>query len=138
MLKSTITYLLALSLIFLFCYINVTPVFKGYADEYEVYLGNKGSLSQIISVNESDFIYLENLSGESFTIDKENFNLEKFLTDYDAKLVFVEEIESGISYYAYSKKIKYKANIDKKLINLHVFIGKTNIKVGSPIIYGSF
>jgi hypothetical protein len=54
-----------------------------------------------------------------------------------AKIIFTEQIEEGTSYYAYSPTIKYRTKIKNKIINLQIFVGK-GVKVGSPIIFGSF
>ena len=116
---------------------NKTPIFKDYATEFEVYIGEATSAAQIVSVTESDFRFVSSVCGESFKAEKEDFNLEKFLSEFSARIIFTEEIAEGVSYYAYSPKIKYRQTVKGQTVNLQVFIGK-QVTVGAPIICGSF
>ena len=77
------------------------------------------------------------VKGESFTAPL-NYDYKKLLEELNAKIVMTEDASEGNSYYAYSKKIRYCKTINDKKINLHIFVGKTGITVGTPIIYGSF
>jgi hypothetical protein len=50
----------------------------------------------------------------------------------------MEETEEGINYYAYTEKLTTEKIIRGKKINLHIFIGESEVTIGTPIIYGSF
>lgn len=116
---------------------NSSSVFLGYADKFEVCLSH-GSDGQILSVNENQLKFLTAIKGESFKADKNSFDLDAFLSEFNGKILIVERIESGTSYYGYSPKIKYRKNMNGTTINFHVFIGEKTVTVGSPVIYGSF
>ncbi len=142
MFKKILVCFLSLLLIFGIAIVNKKPIFSGYASNFEVYLGESSSNAKIVNASKIDFLFLNKVCGESFKIDSLDFNIDKFLVKQNAKIVFIEEIESGISIYAYSRTIKYKKRIKGKKVNLQIFIPKdienTKITVGTPIIYGSF
>ncbi len=137
MLKKTLVFFLAIICLIVGYFINNKPVFANYSDRLEVYLNSRSSQAQIVSVTPSDYLYLKNVRGESFKCEREEFNLQNFLSEFSAKLIFSEELENGISYYAYSPKIKYQITLNGQKINLQIFIGKI-VTVGSPMIFGSF
>lgn len=113
------------------------PIFKDYANNYEIYVESPSSNAKIISTTKNEYPFIKNKFGESCKI-KNPFCLQNFLEDMKAEIVFTEQTEEGISYYAYSNAIRYKREVCKKTINLQIFIGQSGVTVGSPIIYGSF
>ena len=113
------------------------PIFKDYSDNYELYLNENSSNASIISVNQTTYPFIHNKYGESCTVNKD-FDIMAFFGEMSADLVFIEKLDNGICYYAYSPKIKYKKSIGQKIVNLHVFIGTDRIKIGSPLIYGGY
>ena len=115
---------------------NAQPIFKGYADNFELYVGGENTIT-ILNVNEKFYPLVFNVRGESFKTEAAEFDLDEFLLQFDARVLFTEEIEQGVSYYAYSSKIPYRRLVLGQTVNLHVFVGK-QITVGSPLIYGSF
>ena len=117
---------------------NKTPIFKGYASDFELYLNSPSSSANIVTANAVTFIKYKNVCGESFNVDKNEFDLQKFLSDFCASLIYTEELEHGVSYYLYSKKIKYRTTLFGSIINLHVFVSDSSITIGSPLILGSF
>ena len=137
MFKKIFTILLSIIISFTFNMVNNKPLFLGFSDKFELYLGSSSSTAMIVLVDENTFINYKNVCGESFKAEKNNFDLENFLQRFNAKIVFTETIEQGISYYAYSNKIKYKKTVRGKLVNLQIFIGDM-VTVGAPIIFGSF
>ena len=131
----------ALSFALIFCallivLLNTTPIFSGYANYFEVYYGD--SAGQIHTVDYKEYFLSNNIKGESVTFQKTNFSLDDFLKDFKAKIKVTENIESGVNYYAYSKKIPYRQKVYGKTINLQIFVGEQTVKVGAPMIYGSF
>ncbi len=137
MLKKLFSLIVATIILFSVSVINSKPVFHGYAKTFEVYIGDNSSNAKIVSVSKKDFFLMSNICGQSFIADKETFDLNDFLEEFGAKIICVEKIKEGVSYYAYSPKIKYKNMLSGKPVNLQIFIGET-VKVGSPMIYGSF
>ena len=140
MLKKAITVAISIFLIVSIFLLNRVPTFDkyNYAKEYEVYLTSYSSPSQIIKVDKNSFKFVLGVKGEGFKVDKESFCLVEFLSQIDAELVLKEELENVVCYYAYSKNIKYLEMIKGRLINLHIAVGENYVKVGAPIIYGSF
>ena len=117
---------------------NNTPIFRNYADEYEVYLTDFSCSNKIISVDKYKYPFIFNVKGECAVLNKDKFRLQSFLNDLNAQIVFIESDEDYDCYYAYSPNIKNSKVIKNQLVNLHVAILKDCVKVGSPIIYGSF
>ena len=74
---------------------------------------------------------------ESCVLEKD-FDVEKLLYDLDAEIIFTETSQFVTSIYCFSPKLKYKKIINGEIINLHVAISESQIKIGSPIIYGSY
>ena len=86
----------------------------------------------------TEFFFLKNIRGESVSLKKENFDLNEFLSDMNAEVVFVEQTEEMNLYYAYSPNLKYKKIVDGRLVNVQIAIAKERVTVGSPLIFGSF
>lgn len=138
MFKKTAVILASCFLIIaLYFYLN-TPIFKDYANTYEVYLESYSSSDDIVKVTCDNFSLLQSIKGLSFKTDKDNFSIAEFLEDFGAEIKFTESVKEGTSYYCYSGKIKYREMVKGKIINLHVFIGSEQVTVGAPLIYGSF
>lgn len=137
MFKRFFALVLAFILVLFVAIINRTPVFENYSDYFELYIGSHSSNAQIVTVKKGDVFTFCGVKGQAFSTDKEGFDLNKFLSELDAKIVFEERVEQGVSYYAFSSKLKNKKKIAGKTVNVQIFIGNT-VKVGTPIIYGSF
>lgn len=130
---------LALAIIlFGFCFYSLysakTPVFFGYANEYEVYL-SAGSFGDHITATDETFTLYKNIKGESCLT---GVPYERVLKSFNATHLFSEQAEGGVIYYAYSPKIKYRANIRGAVVNLQYYAGESFNKIGTPLIYGSF
>lgn len=138
MFKKISVFALSLVMVFTFFLLQRKPVFINYGQSFEIYLNGDGSLSQGVVVSIKDYILYGNITGESCVVSESGFSVNDFFADFNAKVLFTETVDEGVSYYGYSSKIKYVQNINGKRVNLHVFVGKDQIKVGSPIIYGSF
>ena len=138
MLKKICVILSSVILLLSLYFNNKTPVFTGLANTFEVYLTNYSDSSAELSLDKKGVIFLAGIKGESCIVEKENFNIQYFLQQMNASIVFTHEFDGCINYYAYSPKIKYCETVDGKFINLHICIKNDKIKLGSPIIYGSF
>ena len=138
MLKKVLAILFSCFIITGLFVFNNSPIFENYADEYEVYLTDFSCSNKIINVNKSLYPFVANVKGESVVIEKADFCLQSFLTDFNAQLVLVESAENYTCYYAYSPKIKNSKVIKDKTVNLQIALTSQSVKVGSPIIYGSF
>ena len=126
-------------IIFTFCFYSLyaekSPVFKSYASEYELYLTAGSFGDNIAYATDKDFKDYTKIKGESCFVA---VSYEQVLKDFAATHIYSEETAEGTSYYAYSPRIKYKVCIDGEAVNIHYFAGKTHVKLGTPIIFGSF
>lgn len=138
MLKKVFASFSSITLIIAMFFVANTPMFINYSNNYEVYLDNCSNSQKIINLDIEGFEMVFGKKGESVCVEKQTFNLHNFLLEMRARVVFSEHIDGKTSYYAYSPKIKYMQEIKKHNINLHIVVSENTVKVGSPIIYGSF
>ena len=117
---------------------NNAPVFNAYAKEFEVYRKSNSSCAQIVKANAFTTAFITDKTGESCIVDGSTFNTGKFLSDFNAKVVFSEKIDGTTNLYAYSKKIKYFVTIGGKKVNIHVVYQNENIVLGTPIVFGGY
>ncbi len=138
MLKKTFIFMFViLSLISIYA-VNRKPLFVDYSDSFVLYTKSSSSNCDMKKVNAIEYLFYTDVFGEACEIDRENFDLEKFLLQFDAKLIFSERFDGGESYYAYSKNTKYSRVVNGKRISLQIAVSKDKVYLGSPIIYGSF
>ncbi len=116
---------------------NNTPVFYKYGGEYELYLGSASSLAQTVKVNGGEYRLYTSVMGEACTVNS-NASVNDILKDFDATVVKTESAGEVINYYAYSPKIKYVKTAFGKRFNLHIAVSGEKIKLGAPMIFGSF
>ena len=64
--------------------------------------------------------------------------LHSIMEKYNAEILFSEEAEGVISYYAYTDEWTDHVRVEDKKVNLHVALSATQCVVGSPIIFGGF
>lgn len=117
---------------------NNQPCFSDYSNTYEVYEYSNSSSASIQPVSHSEYKFAFNKYGESCQIEKSVFSVNDILNSFSANLIKVEKLAHGTSYYAYSPNIKYRIQLQGQYINLHVFDGEDSLKIGSPIIFGSY
>ena len=117
---------------------SLTPVFNGYSNTYELYLENNSSIARIITTDRVGYYLFPNVKGESCKVEKQGFNVYKFFEQMGAEILFIETTEDVICYYAYSPNVKYHKQVLGHTINLHVAVGKNQVTLGAPLIYGSF
>ena len=133
-----ITCILSVITVFGVYFCTQTPLFYGYSDTFEISTLSSSSKAIFQNVNESQYRFSFNRTGESCEIFTGEINVDKILADFSAEIVFIEETAEQTSYYAYSDKIKYLKILDGKKVNLHISTSSEKIKIGSPIIFGSF
>ena len=125
-----VSLLLSLALMF-----NRQPILSEY-NKMEMYLAD-GSFFSPVKLEKGDLIFGK-ICGESYILDGNNFNKDELFCLLKAKQIFTEEIDGGISVYGFSKKIRYSKNIKGNKVNVQLFIKGDFVKVGFPLIYGSF
>ncbi len=136
MLKKFSVAIASLLLVICLFVANRVPVLE--ANEYEIYLKSYSTTSQIKTVKKDDYKFILGIKGESCTLKEENFCLDEFIKELDVDIVYEENLGEVVCYYGYSKKVKYLEMINGNLINVHIAIRKDSVKIGFPIIYGSF
>ncbi len=130
-----IIYIIPIIVILCFCILSNRPVLYGLAEKTEFCIGDGGSSSKIIELQNDGVAFFCKAYGETVTV--EDVSKDEIFKIFSARLVKVEKIESGTSYYGYSDKIKYCATVGGERVNIHVFVGEET-KVGSPLIFGGY
>ena len=126
-------FLLSLLTLINFKYYNNASVFK---DESNLSLYASKNSSRIVLLQNNDF--LRTIKAETCTFSRQEFDLEQVLIKYDARLVGIEKIDEGINYYCFSEKIKNRQTVGNLKVNLHIFVGESIVKLGSPYIYDGY
>lgn len=63
---------------------------------------------------------------------------EEITRKYQAKILFCEEVNGTLSYYAYVSAWTDSVWLYGQKVNLHVAVGETCLTVGTPIIFGGY
>jgi hypothetical protein len=71
---------------------------------------------------------------QSIQVEKDGSNHNITLDE----IFYIESVDDGVSFYAYSKNVKYLRMLNGKKVNLHVSLSNGKVYLGSPIIYGCF
>ena len=121
-------------------WINGKPIFNNVKGVklFEIYQRSNSSSAQIQLVDALEYKLATNKYGEACVVEKQGFNVQDFFNQVNANVVFVEKSAYGTSYYGFSNKIKYSKKIYGKKINIHVFVGESQVKIASPMIFGSY
>ena len=136
MFKKISVSLMAIIILGFLWFSSQAPIFGKYSKQTEVYLYPYTSTPITVDDIEQGLTFIK--YGEACEFLKEGFVLDDFLSEFHAKRVFSESFDGKVSVYAYSPKLKYKQVLRGKTINLHVVVSDQVVKVGSPIIYGSY
>lgn len=142
MLKKTIAGVLVFIMIATFTAVykftaTKSPLFA-FSDYVEVY-ALCGSFGKGTTVSSREYPFVKNAAGESCSLIKhDDFCAEEIVKSLGGEILFTEQTEYGVSYYAYSSKVKYKTRLYGKPVNVHVFENGDGVKIGLPIIYGSY
>lgn len=105
---------------------------------YTFYLGTSSADCREFISGESaaqDRLMLQSVCGES--AEFENFDLDGFLSRYDAEIIFKEELSDSVNYYC-SADLPYSVELYGQKINLHICVRRDCVKVASPIIFGGY
>ena len=112
------------------------PLFSDYSDRYELYLKENSSVAEIVNADNYSFPFYVSVKGEACVV--KCGDEKEIIGDFNAKIIFTEETDDAVIIYAYSKKIPYEKIVSGKKVNLQIAKRNDVIKVGSPLIYGSF
>lgn len=136
MLKNRLCIFLAIMVVCAVWFVSSEPLLFALDGKRSYYVGSSSSCA-LCTDNEVDLRVFTDKYGESVYLDREK-NCEEIFSLVGAELVFVEEINEGISYYGYSTALPYKKTVNGDVVNVHVFIGEGYTVVGTPIIYGGY
>ena len=115
---------------------NSKPVFANFSNTFEVCVGQKSS-GNFYKANNRSFCLFNGVTGESCIVN-EKYSLEDVIEYFSAEKVFEEKVENLIITYYYSPKIKYVQKVNGKKINLQACVTNNQLKIGTPLIFGSF
>lgn len=138
MFKKITTISLSIFTVFFAWTLCSIPIFNDYGNTREIYQQSNSSCSEIHTTTKTSNCTFTMRYGEGCVVDKDCADYQQILDRYNAQIVFIERTEFGTSYYAFSKSIPYSTCFKKQKINLQVFVGESYIKLGTPIIYGSY
>ncbi len=138
MFKRAFVFIFSIILIFSLIIFNNTPLFSEYSCEYEVFTKSGSNINSVKKVSKGEYIWCFGIKGESCVIEGQKFCLSDFFKQLNADELFSEKVGEIMVYYAFSPQIKYRERVQGKTVNLQVAISKDYVKVGSPLIYGSF
>ena len=108
--------------------------FTSFGGATESYLYRNSSTAVVTDDKVKAFFSLS--TGERIALNGEDY--QSVLCKYGAKIVFTEQAEGGQSIYAYSDKIAFLKVVNGEKINMQIFVKDGNMKVGFPLIYGSY
>ena len=131
MLKKYFAFFLLVFTVFM---IWKSSYFTSFGGKTESYLYRNSSTAEITDDKVKTFFSLS--TGESIIVNGEDYI--KVLNDYEASIVFIEKAEGGESIYAYSDKINFLKVEKSKKVNMQIYVKNGNMKVGFPIIFGSY
>ncbi len=138
--KKISAFLLAASFVFIFAALyafSAKPVLCDFGSVtlYEYY----GSFSGGENYS-GGLVIKRRIKGESCDISGVSY--QEILESFSATHVLTEETPFGVSFYAFSPKIPYRAEINGKTVNLHYFKRADEetgaAKLGTPIIFGGY
>ncbi len=128
------------------CMYSIGDVFPSGMSDAELYINNsqggKNLSMTICSINPPNLGKAlkaeQNLLGFGATYPQGVTSEQEILSKARAKVVQVEVVGDIIIYYAYSSRLGQGVNIDGKKVNLQIATDKNKIKIGSPLIMGSY
>ena len=118
--------------LFIFFALSLTPIFNGLIDNAEIY---KYSYSSNCQITDNFFCLFK--TGESGELI-DGVEMKDVILAFNAEIVLVEETGENANFYCYSPKINGYTTLKGKKVNLHFAKSQRKVKVGSPIIFGSF
>ncbi len=111
---------------------NGAPSFKGNGENLEIY---QNSYSSTCSVGKARIPFFK--TGEAITLDG-SADLERLIAEFKAEIKLVDNCDSQTDYYCYSPYFKVFKMVRGEKINLHISVSEERVKMGTPIIFGSF
>ncbi len=136
MLKKALILTLSILCFFSVWQLNSKSYLTTLGIPYETYTGKNSSMAKIIRTQDLKFKTRFNKTGESIVIY--NDDIEDIIKQLQARTVFTETINDGVSIYAYSEKLKNKITLNGENVNVQIFIKNNKTVIGTPIIFGSF
>lgn len=132
-LKIIVVFLLIVTVISVMYAAYSQPKLLEYSEKVETYFIKDGSDCVIKTVKRGETAFLK--KGESCEI---SLSAEEILKKLDVIVRRIEITNGIVSYYGYTKKFNYSVNLYGEIINVHIAAGNGVVRLGTPIIYGSY
>lgn len=128
------------------CMYSVNDIFPDGMQDAELYINStnygKNLSMMICSINPDKLGKTlksgQNILGFGATYRQGVTTEQEILSKCRAEIVKVEVVQDIIVYYAYSSRLGQGVSIDGKHVNLQIATDKSKIKIGSPLIMGSY
>ncbi|MBQ9729049.1 MAG: YwmB family TATA-box binding protein [Clostridia bacterium] len=75
---------------------------------------------------------------KSMSANEKQEYAEKIAKTFGAEILFLEEVNGVVCFYAYTPKWTDCVRVEEWEINLHIALGETGGAVGTPLIFGGF
>ncbi len=135
-LKFVFAFSVALCVFACVCAFNLSAF--PFEEDKEYYLYSASSQAKIVdAVKISDLPYIKGERVRVQTREGEGF-LQAALEKYAATILKTENFDDGVCYYCYSPKLKNQMLLDGKVVNLHIVVKKSEVVMGTPIVFGGF
>lgn len=116
---------------------DTSPLFN-FSEGIEIYFYD-GSFGKGINASFSEYPFIKGKTGESCVLSYDNGKKPVDVANVlGGKILFSENTEEGVSYYGFSNKVKYKKTVNGTAVNFQIFCGESQMKIGLPLIFGSF
>ena len=76
----------------------------------------------------------------TYLVDKDEGQgfAQKALVALSARVLWTEEVDGVVSYYAYSDSLSKSVLVSGEKVNLHIAVKENRIVIGTPIIFGGY
>ncbi len=134
--SATLSLLLSLGILFLLA-LFIAGGLSVYKGERRYYLDS--ATSQGLCKENLSLLEIFRVRGESVYIEnaEEGF-AEEVIKEFNAQVLWTEEVDGVLSYYCYSPRLREGVMIGGRKVNLHIARSKQVCVLGSPIIFGGF
>lgn len=135
--KLSLATLAAVFIIFAIAALPKKICFNG-GENYVFYCGTSSADCKTVRADKNAKvmrIFLGNVCGEG--AEYKELDIKEFLTSVGGKIIFSESAAGIVNYYC-SADLPYSTVLDGTEINLHIAVCENSVKVGSPIIFGSY
>ncbi len=133
MLKKIICGICAILTVLLIFLLNGVPIFNSLSNDIEIY--EHSYSSSCILLNDKNYSFFK--TGEGAVV-KTGIQVSDIIDYFNAEVKNWQSSNGITNYYCFTKEIKGYKKLFNTKINLHIAVKEGVIKIGTPIIFGSF